>query len=111
MDSVWLLPNLDSLLLFMVLVPLYLLILILVAVVALYVRSFYAWQVYLQLHLFWNWPIIFFKESYIIMVVCCLINVKYGSWESGAAILNTGLAYAFLVFAVVYPFLLHRFLR
>ena len=51
------------------------------------------------------------KESYIILVICCLINVKYGSWETGVAILNTGLAYAFLTFALIYPALLYRFLK
>ena len=59
---------------------------------------------------FWNWPIQFFNDSFIVIVINSLINIKYASWEVEEAAINTGISYALLVLACIYPVLMQAFL-
>ena len=59
---------------------------------------------------FWNWPISQLDDNYIVIVIGCLINIVYGSWEIKGAAINTGLSYALLAFVCLYPVCMQTFL-
>ena len=81
LNSVWLLPSLGSLLLFMGFYPL-----MLIAYFLLFLLNKcwpYVGRLKIKLKdiVFWNWPIQFLNESFIVIVINCLINIKYASWQ------------------------------
>ncbi len=97
-ETIWLLPNLGSLLLFMAVYPLLVGILILTtALVKCGVERLETKREKLKNLLFWNWPIQFLKDSYIVIIMCCLYNLTNADWSSQGASLNTGIAATILV--------------
>ena len=110
LNSVWLLPSLGSLLLFMGFYPL-----MLIAYFLLFLLNKcwpYVGRLKIKLKdiVFWNWPIQFLNESFIVIVINCLINIKYASWQVKEAALNSGLSYALLALVFVYPVFMQTFL-
>ena len=109
-DSTWILPNLGSLIFFSVLFIATLFLLALLKCVA-YFRPVNRYVSAIESFTFWNWPIKFLKESYSVISICCLINVFYASWETADAILNSVIAYIFLLMLILYPGLSALFLH
>ena len=60
--------------------------------------------------LFWQLPIQSIQDNYIVIVICALINLLYGSWGNGEAILNSSLAAITLVFLAIYPVYMQLYL-
>ena len=56
--------------------------------------------------IFWNWPIQFITESYIVFVICCLINVYNADLSTYETRANTIAAIVLLVFLTFYPLLM-----
>ena len=52
---------------------------------------------------FWNWPIMFISESYIVFVICCLINVYNANFETYETRANSITALLLLAFLALYP--------
>ena len=110
-ETIWLLPNLGSLLLFMGLYPLMTILwLFTVILVKLGCNSMERRRIFLSKVIFWNWPISFLKDSFIVVIMCCLYNLVYADWSISMAKLNTGLSALFLVLLILYPALMQLFL-
>ena len=60
--------------------------------------------------MFWNYPIKFLKQSFSVIVICCLLNIKYMSWKIDEAILNSSLSTILFAFLLLYPALIQIFL-
>ena len=59
---------------------------------------------------FWSWLINLFSSSYIVIALCCLINVAHASNDTFESALNTYFAIVFLVMLTLYPALMQTFL-
>ena len=59
---------------------------------------------------YWSSPIRLLLESYILIVICSLINVRWLHWESNWDILNTCLTFLFIIATVIVPFAVSKFL-
>ena len=57
-----------------------------------------------------NYPIAFLQDNYIVLVICCLLNMQYMSWHNRSAQINSGLAVALFTLLVFYPLVMQRFL-
>ena len=103
-ETVWLLPNLGSFLLFMCLYPMMIVIwLTMICLGKLRCASAQRREEQLRPTIFWNWPISFLRDSYIVIVICCLYNASHTSWSHPLASLNSGLCYTILVLLIMYP--------
>lgn len=51
----------------------------------------------------WNWPISFVRDSYSVIAICSLYNVAYASHDTWESSLNSSLAIIFLILMLVYP--------
>ena len=74
-DTAWILPNLGSAVIFLGLY--FLMIVIYLLMVCLVIRCIPKTEKRVQKmksYLFWNWPIIFIRENYIVIVTCALYN-------------------------------------
>ena len=80
-NSVWLLPSLGTLLLFMGLYPLMLIGYFLLFILNKCCPCVGRLKIKFRGIVFWSWPIKFLNDSYTIIVINCLINIVYGSWE------------------------------
>ena len=109
-NSVWLLPSLGSLLLFMGLYPLMIFIFILLTLLDKCFLSLTEVTRSFSGIVFWNWPIGFLNDSFIVIVISCLINIKYSSWEVKEAAINSGISWALLALACIYPAFMQGFL-
>ena len=81
-ESVWILPNLGSLLFFMGLFPLLLSVLALLAILHRICNICGQKCNRLSSFLFWNWPIAFLRDSYVVIAICSLYNLRYWSWHN-----------------------------
>lgn len=102
-NSVWLLPSLGSLLLFIGLYPIMVLTFILLSVLNKCFSSMTQRRKSFRDFVFWNWPIGFLRDSFIVIVICCLININYASWEVKEAAINSGISWGLLAFVCIYP--------
>ena len=110
-NSVWLLPSLGALLLFMGLYPLMLVFFLLLILFSLCCPSLIMkYRERARDIVFWNMPIKFLNDSYTIIVISCFINIKYASWETKEAVYNTGVACGLLAFVSLYPVFMQTFL-
>ena len=109
-NSVWLLPNLGSLLLFMGLYPLMVITFVLLTLLNKFFPSLTEKRISFSGIVFWNWPIGFLNDSFIVIVISCLINIKYSSWEVKEAAINSGISWALLALACIYPAYMQTFL-
>ena len=111
-DTNWLLPNLGSAILFFGLYP---------CMVAYYlalkclsekckVKSCRRRRIAMRGVVFWNWPISFFRDSYVVIAICTIYNIKYARWNPDEAATNSGLAFALLGFLILQPLVLQLFL-
>jgi len=110
--SVWLLPNLGSLLLFVSLYPIMLVVLFIQNLLTECFSSGMHRRDQFRDIVFWNWPINLLRESWIVIALCCLINIRYASWSVQEATLNSTISYAILALICLYPaltqFCLHK---
>ena len=79
-NSIWVLPNLSSLLLFLCVYPSLLLILLILYIFSRYFKTCNRPMERLSSVVFWNWPIKQLNDNFIVIVISSLINIKYGSW-------------------------------
>jgi hypothetical protein len=75
--SVWVLPSIGSLIIFMGIYPIMLVILGVLTLLNKYYPSLTTTRKQFKDVLIWNWLIGFFNDSYIVVVLSCLINIKY----------------------------------
>ena len=109
-ETVWILPNLGSLLFFMGLFPLLVAVLALLATLRCLCGICASQRDRLGSFLFWNWPIAFLRDSYVVIAICSLYNLRYRSWHNLEASTNTGFASGFLFLLTAYPLLSQLFL-
>ena len=106
-ETTWLLPNLGSLVLFIALYPLMIILFAFLHMISLYcMRSCKAIRNSMGGQVFWNWPISFLRDSYVVLQICCLFNYKYRSWEGKEASLNSALSISMLSLLIIYPLLI-----
>jgi hypothetical protein len=110
LSSVWLLPSLGTLLLFMGVYPIMLAAYAFFKLLSGCCTSVKWLEVWFGDVVFWSWPIKFLNDSFIIIVISCLINIVYASWETKEAAINTGIAYALLIVISLYPAFMQLFL-
>ena len=60
----------------------------------------------LKSYIYWNWPITFVRDTYVVMQISCLYNLGYFSMENKTAETNSVLAATLFVLLVAYPLLL-----
>ena len=60
--------------------------------------------------MFWNWPINFLRDSFVVIMICCLYNSSYLSWSNEDESINSGLAVALLTVLLLYPIAIQCFL-
>ena len=109
-NSVWILPSLGTLLLFMGLYPLMMICYLLLFLLNKCCPCMSWLRIKLRDFVFWSWPIKFFNDSFIVIVISCLINIVYGSWQVEEAAINTGLSCVLLGIVILYPALMQFFL-
>ena len=102
-ETIWLIPNLGSIIYFVGLWVVLLAILTLLAVTTKYCHNSDRCRKKLKGHVFWNMPISFINDVFIVAVMCCLINIFHASWGIPESILNSTLAYIILVCLTLYP--------
>ena len=112
-DTVWFLSNLGSILIFF---GLWLFFVALSALLSLLIRCTLCcpsiryrlkkWKLSVRKFTFWNWPITFVRDSYIVIAICSLYNAAYAQWLTKESVLNSGLSILILVVFLVYPALL-----
>mmetsp|Transcript_13899 Transcript_13899/g.16571 ORF Transcript_13899/g.16571 Transcript_13899/m.16571 type:complete len:140 (-) Transcript_13899:804-1223(-) len=103
-ETPWLLPNLGSLVLFLGLYPLMMFILSMLHCCTLSCApSCEKRRDNLSGTVFWNWPISYLRDSYVVIQICCLYNARYQSWHNQEASLNTGLSFSILCLLLLYP--------
>jgi len=115
LDSVWLLPNLGALLLYFAMALLMFVVLPLMGLLARKYARVRKPNRWCRRALICNLPIRLLKESYSIILICCLVNiasVDSADAQVSAARANLWLAYILLTCTIVYPalqqFLLYR---
>ena len=80
MSSIWFLPGLGSLLLFLCVYPVMLLTLLIIYILSRYFKPCKKSMKSLSSVVFWNWPITQLNDNFVVIVISSLINIKYGSW-------------------------------
>ena len=60
--------------------------------------------------MFWNWPINFIRDSYVVVSICCLYNTRYIQWHNDVVTTNSALAIGLLVMLLIYPLCLQLYL-
>ena len=104
-DSVWILPNLGSLLLFLGLYPLMIAIYaILTGLTNSCAPRLKNQQKKMRAFVFWSWPIGFLKDNYIVIAISALYNMRYASWSIYEARINSATSLSFIIFLLWYPF-------
>ena len=110
-ETTWLLPNLGSLLFFLGLYPLIMLLLLIVHIITVScAKSCKSKRNFLIGQAFWNWPITYLRDSYVVIATCCLYNYRYRSWDCEEASLNTNLTIGSLTVLLFYPILIQLYL-
>lgn len=102
-ESIWFVPNLGSVVFFFCIYPILLMSYLPIKSLSKKRPSCHNKRRKLRGMLFWQLPIQSIQDNYIVVVICALINLLYGSWGNGEAILNSSLAAVTLVFLAVYP--------
>ena len=110
-DTIWILPNLGSVVIFL---GLYLLLIVIYLLMACLVIRCIP-KVGKRAHkmknfIFWNWPIIFLRDNFIVIITCALYNAKYADWSIFESWVNSGLSFAILSMLITYTILFHVFL-
>ena len=110
-DTIWVLPNLGSLQLFLGVFPLiiaiYLLMTCLAKSCAPTVRQR---QKKMRSFVFWRWPLGFLKDNYTVIAICSMYNMRYASWGIPEARLNSTISLSLLILLSIYPFAQQAFL-
>ena len=109
-NSVWILPSLGTLLLFMGLYPMMLICYLLLFFFKKCCPCVSCLRMKLRNVVFWSWPIKFFNDSLTVIVINCLINIVYGSWQVEEAAINTCISCVLLGLVILYPALMQVFL-
>ena len=109
-ESTWLLPNLGSLLFFMGLFPLIIVLLAIISCIARFWNKCKQGQYNLSGFVFWNWPITYLTDSYVVIQICCLYNIQNQSWHNQAAQVNSGLSWSLFGLLLLYPALMQWYL-
>ena len=60
----------------------------------------------LKKELYWNSTITFFKECYLVAIMCALINLKAFTFDTPGEIASSSLSIVFMVLSIVIPILL-----
>ena len=109
-NSVWLLPSLGTLLQFILVYPLMLIGYFLLFLLKKCFPCLNSLRIWFRDIVFWNWPIKYLNDSFIVIVISCLINIVYGSWETKEAAINTWISWVLLILAVLYAPFMQSFL-
>ena len=107
METTWFILNLGSTTFFLGLYPLGLILLPLLFLLAR--KSWRCRKLHRNLKsmLFWNGPLSFVSDSFIVLTTCALLNVCYWSSNTPSSRLNTGLALLTLILLALYPLITH----
>ena len=110
-ETVWLVPNLGSLSFFAALFPLMIItIFILRAGTICCGHRATIWRLKVSRFVFWRWSIRFLTDSYIVIALCCVLNLINANFEIYETKVNTALSVLIFVFISVYPIVIQRFL-
>ena len=109
-DSMWLINNLGTLGLIFSFFPLIYLIPALLAPFSA-LRHLRKTREKLMRTFYWSSPIRLLLESYILIVICSLINARWLKWKSNWDKLNTCLTFFFVIAALIVPFVVSKWLK
>ena len=107
-DSTFFLYNMGSLIIAWLSIPVLLMVTLLLRCLNCCCKN---WQLLQRLlakiesQMFWNYPIRVFNESATIIYMCCLINLRYPSFETKGDRIATSLAICFLIIGIAVPFM------
>ena len=111
-STTWLLPNFDSFIIFIGQYPLMMLYLLLLHIITKYCSKSCKKRRYsMSGQVFWNWPMKFLVDSYIVIQICCLYCFKYRQWKNKESIINSALSITLLTLMLLYPLLTYLFLN
>ena len=109
-ESIWLLPNLGSIIYFIGLFPILILIYVILYCCARCKKQCIKRRNRLRGFIFWNWPIQFLRDNFIVFIIASLYNIKHKSWRIEQASLNTNTAYSIFGLLLLFQFVSQLFL-
>ena len=109
-ETIWLIPNLGSAIYFVGLWAVLLALLPLLTALNMYCCNLHDCKNKIKAEVFWNTPISFINDVFIVVSLCCLINIFNASWGIPESVVNSTLAYIILVCFALYPIGIQCFL-